>query len=85
MELSSIDLDVDAGPIADKVTDVVADASVDLHPNTSRQQGAGDETAYLAVLRERVERGETLADELLAKFRGEWQGDLGRIYADCAY
>ena len=48
-------------------------------------QGGGDETAYLAVLRERVERGATLADDLLAKWAGEWQGDLRRIYADCAY
>ena len=47
--------------------------------------GGADETGFLAVLRERVERGATLADDLLAKYHGEWQGDLTRIYADTAY
>ena len=44
-----------------------------------------DEAQFLAVLRDRVERGATEADDLLAKYHGEWQGDLSRIYADCAY
>jgi glutamate--cysteine ligase len=25
------------------------------------------------------------ADELLDRYHGDWQGDLGRIYADYAY
>lgn len=47
--------------------------------------GAADEVGYLAVLRDRVERGMTAADDLLAKYHGEWQGDLSRIYAETAY
>lgn len=47
--------------------------------------GGADETGFLSVLRERVERGATLADDLLTKYREEWQGDLTRIYADAAY
>ena len=44
-----------------------------------------DESCYLAVLRDRVARGMTMADDLLAKYHGEWQGDLSRIYAEAAY
>ncbi|KGJ17397.1 glutamate--cysteine ligase [Paracoccus sanguinis] len=48
-------------------------------------EGAPDEVAHLAVLRDRVERGITGADDLLAAYHGEWQGDLTRIYAATAY
>ena len=44
-----------------------------------------DETHFLDALRETVERGETPADEMLAKYDGEWGGDLSRIYADYSY
>jgi glutamate--cysteine ligase len=44
-----------------------------------------DESHFLNVLRDTVDRGETLADELLRKYRGDWGGDLKRIYAEYAY
>jgi glutamate--cysteine ligase len=44
-----------------------------------------DETHFLNALRESVESGQTPADELLAKYHGEWAGDLSRIYADYSY
>ena len=51
--------------------------------------GAGglipDETHFLDALVESVETGRVPADELLEKYRGEWQGDLSRIYADYSY
>jgi glutamate--cysteine ligase len=51
--------------------------------------GAGgtipDETHFLNALRESVETGQTPADELLARYAGDWQGDLSRIYADYSY
>ncbi len=51
--------------------------------------GAGglipDETHFLDALRESVESGQTLADELLARYHGAWQGDLGRIYGEYSY
>ncbi|MDB2552687.1 glutamate--cysteine ligase [Paracoccus sp. (in: a-proteobacteria)] len=53
------------------------------------RQGAGglipDETHFLNALRESVETGRVPADELLAKYHGEWQGDLSRIYAEYSY
>ncbi|TVP93752.1 MAG: glutamate--cysteine ligase [Roseinatronobacter sp.] len=51
--------------------------------------GAGgmlpDETHFLNALKESVETGQIPADELLARYHGDWQGDLTRIYADYSY
>ena len=51
--------------------------------------GAGglvpDETHFLNALRESVETGKTLADELLDEYEGPWDGDLTRIYAEHSY
>jgi glutamate--cysteine ligase len=51
--------------------------------------GAGgllpDEAHFLNALRESVDSGMTPADELLARYHGDWQGDLTRIYADYSY
>ncbi|MDJ0821845.1 MAG: glutamate--cysteine ligase [Paracoccaceae bacterium] len=51
--------------------------------------GAGgllpDETHFLNALKESVETGQVPADELLARYAGDWQGDLTRIYGDYSY
>ncbi|MDO5633035.1 MAG: glutamate--cysteine ligase [Paracoccus sp. (in: a-proteobacteria)] len=51
--------------------------------------GAGglvpDETHFLNALRESVDSGQVPSDELLARYRGEWAGDLNRIYAEYSY
>ena len=51
--------------------------------------GAGgllpDETHFLNTLRESVESGQVPADELLERYRGDWGGDLGRIYGEYSY
>ncbi|SPH23401.1 Glutamate--cysteine ligase EgtA [Defluviimonas aquaemixtae] len=44
-----------------------------------------DETHFLNALQESVESGNVPADELLEKYRGEWNGDLTRIYAEYSY
>ena len=44
-----------------------------------------DERRYLEALKDSVESGRVPADELLAKYHGEWQGDLSRIYAEYSY
>ncbi len=53
------------------------------------RQGAGgmlpDETHFLNALKESIETGQTPADELLARYEGDWQGDLSRIYTDYSY
>lgn len=51
--------------------------------------GAGgmipDETHFLDALQDIVDRGMTPADDLLAEYRGAWNEDLTRIYAEHGY
>ncbi|MHA3913241.1 glutamate--cysteine ligase [Halovulum sp. GXIMD14793] len=51
--------------------------------------GAGgllaDETHFLNALHEIIDSGQTQADEMLAKYHGDWQGDLTRIYGEYSY
>ncbi len=51
--------------------------------------GAGglvpDETHFLNAVRETLDSGQTPADELLARYHGDWNGDLTRIYEDYSY
>jgi glutamate--cysteine ligase len=51
--------------------------------------GAGglipDETHFLNALKESLDSGQTPADELLAHYHGDWNGDLDRIYEEYSY
>lgn len=51
--------------------------------------GAGgmipDETHFLNALKESVDTGRVIADELLARYHGDWNGDLSRIYGEYSY
>ena len=47
--------------------------------------GGCDETRYLDVLEDRLARGTTPAEELLAKYHGEWGGSVDPIYTEGAY
>jgi glutamate--cysteine ligase len=44
-----------------------------------------DETRYLEVLEDRIARGVTPAEELLAKYHGPWGGSVEPIYTEEAY
>ena len=44
-----------------------------------------DERHFLHALEDSVETGMVPADELLARYRGEWAGDLSRIYDEFSY
>ena len=53
------------------------------------REGAGglvpDETHFLNAIEEVVESGTSPACELLSKYKGEWKGDLSRIYDEYSY
>ena len=53
------------------------------------QAGAGglvpDETHFLNALQESIDSGMVPADELLAKYHGDWNGDLTKIYSEFSY
>ena len=44
-----------------------------------------DETHFLNALHEIVEAGETPAEELLAKYEGEWARDMSKLYSEYSY
>ena len=71
--------------LRDLAAEALALAEAGLTARARLNDRGADEAQFLAVLRDRVNRGATAADDLLTKYKGEWQGDLSRIYADCAY
>ena len=44
-----------------------------------------DETIYLGPLEAIVSAGRTLSDDLLARYRGAWKGDIDQIFAEFAF
>ena len=44
-----------------------------------------DERHFLNALEDSLENGMTPADELIAAFNGEWDGDISRIYKEFSY
>ncbi|HEY4070434.1 MAG TPA: glutamate--cysteine ligase [Sphingomicrobium sp.] len=70
------------GEFAGRVLDIAAEGL------TRRKQlnSAGDnEGGFLDPLRDVVATGMTPADRLLARFRGEWKGDLSQIYEEFSF
>jgi glutamate--cysteine ligase len=55
----------------------------------ARRRRAGnahaDEACHLAGLRQIVETGVTDAERLLANYRGDWQGDVRRVFTEQSY
>ena len=53
------------------------------------REGAGglvaDETHFLNALKDSVESGQAPADELIAKFENEWNGDATRVFGEYSY
>ncbi len=51
--------------------------------------GAGglvpDESHFLSALKDSLDSGQVPADELLARYHGDWNGDLSRIYDEYSY
>ena len=85
--VSGLQGEADGVKLHDIARDVVAIAEAGL--KSRARPGAGgllpDETHFLNALKESVDTGQTPADELLARYHGDWQGDLNRIYAEYSY
>lgn len=71
--------------LRDLAREMVAIADQGLRARVLAGPGLADETPFLDVLREAVDSGATQADALLARYHGDWAGDLSRIYAERAY
>ncbi|HEX9964052.1 MAG TPA: glutamate--cysteine ligase [Allosphingosinicella sp.] len=72
-------------PLRDLAARVLAIAETGLNAR-ARLNGAGDnESGFLDPLREIVARGATPAEMLLERYKGEWQGDVSRIYDEMSF
>jgi glutamate--cysteine ligase len=67
------------GELALQMLDISASG---LRRRASEDAGGTSEEGFLVPLRELADRGYTRADELLRKFRGEWNGDLSRLFVE---
>jgi glutamate--cysteine ligase len=66
-------------------TETLALARNGLMRRARKDAGGADETRYLEPLEDLVSRGTTPAEELLAKYRGEWNGSVEPIFTEYAY
>ena len=87
---ASVDgLDAKAGGVAmrDLVPEVLRIAEAGLAARA--RPGAGglipDETHFLNALQESVESGQVPADELIARYQGDWEGDVTRVFGEYSY
>lgn len=83
----ALDAEVNGLRMRDLAREVLAISEAGLKARA--QVGSGglvpDETHFLNTLKESVDTGMVPADELLAKYQGEWAGDLSRIYSEYSY
>ncbi|WP_438263836.1 glutamate--cysteine ligase [Asticcacaulis aquaticus] len=72
-------------PVKDVAMDMLNIAEEGLKRRKRLSGGLVDESGYLAELFEIADSGITPAERLLAKYNGEWQGDLRKLYTEEAY
>ncbi len=65
--------------------DVLALAKGGLQRRRKLDSAGHDETGYLAPLEKIVDRGRTLAEDLIEQFNGPWKGSVDPVFAECAY
>lgn len=73
------------GTLQDLAKEVLEIASAGLRARTKLDSSGNDETGFLASLVESAESGITPADSLIEKFRGEWKGNIRRVFEDLHY
>ena len=82
-----LDAEVEGMRMRDLATEALAIAEAGLKARARPGLGGlvPDERHFLNTLKDEVETGITLADELLEKYHGAWGGDLTRIYEEYSY
>ena len=71
--------------VREVAADMVAIARQGLAARARPSDAANDETGHLEVLEDISASGVTLAERLLERFHGEWNGDIAGAFTDCAY
>ncbi|MTH33857.1 glutamate--cysteine ligase [Paracoccus limosus] len=85
--LHALDAEVGGRKMRDLAREVVAISEAGLKARARPGNGrlVPDETHFLDALKESIDSGKVPADELLAKYHGEWQQDLTPIYSEYSY
>lgn len=73
------------GKLIDIAAEVLDIATAGLAARARLNSSGDNETGFLEPLRDVVARGQTPAEDLLAKYHGEWGGDLSRIYDEMQF
>ncbi len=73
------------GTVGDLSCRVLAIAREGLKRRNVPDRIGNNEAGFLATLEENAESGKTPADFLLEDYRERWNGDIDRIYTECAY
>jgi glutamate--cysteine ligase len=62
--------------------EMLAISQAGLRARANEDAGGATEEGFLQPLSDLVERGYTRAEELLSRWRGEWNGDLARLFTE---
>ena len=82
--VTGINTGLGAGTLRDLARDVLAIAAEGLK-NRARKNAAGeDERIYLRPLQDIAEGAPTQAEHWLARYHGDWGGDVTKIFAEAA-
>jgi glutamate--cysteine ligase len=64
---------------------VLAIAETGLNARAAHNFAGDNESGFLDTLRDTVARGSTPAEQLLERYRGDWQGDVSHIYDEMSF
>jgi glutamate--cysteine ligase len=64
---------------------VLAIAESGLNARAAHNFAGDNESGFLDTLRDTVARGSTPAEQLLERYRGDWQGDVSHIYDEMSF
>ena len=71
--------------LLDIAREIVAIAQEGLAARSLSDSNGDDETMFLKTLHLTVSEGRCPAEQLLDSFHGEWNGNIDRVFTDCAY
>ncbi len=72
-------------PLSALAVEVMAIARAGLKARKRLDERGNDETVFLQMLDQVAESGRAPADELLSRWKGEWQGSFAPLFRDFAY
>jgi len=74
-----------SGTVQDRALQAVEIARGGLSSRKVLDKAGNDETGFLSALHDRAKAGMSPADHLLNDFNTKWDGDIDRIWTECAY